>query len=569
MDPATESLTFAPIGVAALLRVKGHALVNHARATLAESPLKVLGTAGFVVAIWVGLYGLFWSVFDYLTSRTLEAVVAIPLVFSFFFVALLVLLTFSNAILAYSALFRRNETAYLLTAPLSPRAVVTVSYLEVLFFSSWSLILVGLPLMLAVAHATREPDVFYPLFVSFFLFFVPIPGAVGLIAAWLTARFLPRNLRKTAVVALSAAALAAAVWGMQTIHRIEGAGGDWLSGFVMRMDFVRSALLPSTWITNGIDHAMHNRLHLSCMYLLLILSNTLFLSWLAVIFTADRLPTALDRASTGRSGPLRLSATRTRQTGGIMGAVFFYLPHPVKLIAVKDLRTFLRDPLQWSQLAILFGLMGLYLLNMPRFQVQLLSERWALLVPLLNLGAVGFILATFTSRFVFPMVSLEGHQFWLVGLLPMQRSRLLYAKFAFAMTVSVAVAVGAMALATIVLDIALAWAVIHLAITFAICVGLCGFAVGIGARMPLLNQRNPARIAGGFGGTVNLIASVTLVVGALAGLGVLSWRAYQHRLETAPDTFTWLGATAVVLLACSAGLAAMWIGARHLNRLEV
>ena len=566
MDRASESVVFAPIGVEALLRVKGRALVNHARAALAESPLKVLGTVGFIVAIWVGLYGLFWAVFDYLTTRSLEAVVAIPLVFSFFFVALLVLLTFSNAIIAYSALFRRDETAYLLTAPLPPRVVVTVSYLEVLFFSSWSLVLVGLPLMLAIADSTAEPDLFYPLFVAFFLFFVPIPGAAGLVAAWLTARFLPRTLRKSAVMVLSGLVLVTAIWCLRTIHRIEGAGGHWLNAFLFRMDFVQSALLPSTWITKGLDHAMHNRLRPSCMYLLLIAANTLFLSWLAVRITSRRLFAALDRASTGCGRAPRLPAEASR---GILGAAFFYLPHPVKLIAVKDFRTFLRDPLQWSQLAILFGLMGLYLLNMPRFQVELLSERWALLVPLLNLGAVAFILATFTSRFVFPLVSLEGHQFWLVGLLPMQRSRLLYAKFAFAMTVSVAVAVGAMALATIVLEIAPAWALIHLAITFAICIGLCGFAVGIGARMPVFNQRNPARIASGFGGTVNLIASVVLVVAALAGLGALSWRAYQNRLEMSPDAVTWLGALGIVLLASCAGFAAMWIGARHLNRMEV
>lgn len=566
MDRAIEIAGFRPIGVLALLRVRRQALLNHGLATLAESPVKVLGIIVFVLLIWFGLYGLFWAVFDFFETKELEAVVAIPLVFNFFFVALLVLLTFSNAILAYSALFRREEAGYLLTAPLPPRAVVTVWYLEVLFFSSWSLVLIGLPLMMAIADFSDEPDLFYPLFVAFFVFFVPIPGAAGLIAAWFTARFLPRNVRKIAVVVLTVTTLIATVWGLRLVHRIEGQGGDWLSEFLYRMDFVQSALLPSTWITKGLDHAMHQRLGSSYMYLLLVLANALFLSWLAVVFTSDRLFGALDRASTGRGGAVRLPA---KASGGILGAIFCYLPHSVKLIAVKDLRTFLRDPLQWTQLAILFGLMGLYLLNMPHFQVELLSDRWVLLVPLLNLSAVSFILATFTSRFVFPLVSLEGHQFWLIALLPMARSRLLWAKFAFAMTVSVAVGVGAMALATVVLRIAPAWAFIHLAITFAICVGLCGFAVGIGAWIPMLTQRNPARIASGFGGTINLIASVVLVVSVLAWFGALSWRAHQHGLETSPDALTWSGAAVVVLLTATAGLAAMRVGAKHLNRLEV
>ena len=548
-----------------MLRAKGRALVNHGRAVLAESPVKVLATIGFVLLIWAGLYGLFREVFYLFEANHLVGAVAIPLVFGFFFVALLVLLTFSNAILAYSSLFSRDEAAYLLTAPLSPRTVVAVKYLEVLFFSSWSLILLGLPLMLAVARSTGEPRVFCPLFVAFFLSFVPIPGAAGLITAWFTARFLPRNLRKSAVAVLSVGALIAVVWGLRAIHLIEDEGGNWLDTFLFRMDFVQSALLPSSWITKGIDHAMHARLHPAFMYLLLTVANTLFLSWLAVVFTADRLFPALDRASTGRGGAARLPA---KASGGALGAVFFYLPRSVKLIAVKDLRTYLRDPLQWSQLAILFGLMGLYLLNMPRFQVEFFSERWALLVPMLNFGAVGFILATFTSRFVFPLVSLEGHQFWLIGLLPMERRDLLWAKFAFAMTVSVVVSVGAMALATIVLKIVFVWAVVHLAITFATCVGLCGLSVGIGARMPMFKQRNTARIASGFGGTVNLIASVALVIVVLAGFGALSWRAYEKQLQTSPDVFTWLGVVGVIVLACSAGMSAMRMGVTHLNRLE-
>ena len=556
---------FQPVGIGALLRVKQRALINHMATALAESPLKLLGTVGFVVLIWFGLYGLFYAMFEYLSSQTLEAVVAVPLLFSFFFVALLVLLTFSNAILAYSALYDRNEAVYLLTAPLAPRAVVTIKYLEVLFFSSWSVILLGLPLMMAVAKFTPEPDLFYPLFLALFLFFVPIPGAAGLVVAWLAACYLPRSARKTVFCVVAAAAMIGTIWGLRFLQRMEGMEADWLSVFLFRMDFVQSALLPSTWITRGVEHAMHDRLDQAVMYLLLLAANALFLSWLAIVFTGDRLLMAIDRASVGRSGAARLPASAS---GGVLGAVFCYLPHPVRLIAVKDLRTFLRDPLQWSQLAILVGLMALYLVNMPRFQVELLSERWALAVPLLNFGAIGFILATFTSRFVFPLVSLEGHQFWLLGLLPMERRRLLQAKFAFAMTVSVTVGVGAMALAAVVLRIAAAWVAVHLVVTFALCVGLCGMAVGVGARMPVLHQRNPARIASGFGGTVNLLASVGLVVGALASFGLLSLRAFRHQLNAGPDLFTVLSIVGIACGLMAAGLVALGIGARHLQRME-
>ena len=49
----------------------------------------------------------------------------------------------------------------------------------------------------------------------------------------------------------------------------------------------------------------------------------------------------------------------------------------------------------------------------------------------MNLSVVGLLMSTFTTRFVFPLVSLEGRHFWLLGLLPLKRDTILWAKFLF------------------------------------------------------------------------------------------------------------------------------------------
>src|SRR5262249_2750561 len=53
-------------------------------------------------------------------------------------------------------------------------------------------------------------------------------------------------------------------------------------------------------------------------------------------------------------------------------------------------------------------------------------------VSLLNLVATALLLCTYTGRFIYPMISLEGRKFWILGLLPLERERLLWGKFAFA-----------------------------------------------------------------------------------------------------------------------------------------
>jgi ABC-2 type transport system permease protein len=275
--------------------------------------------------------------------------------------------------------------------------------------------------------------------------------------------------------------------------------------------------------------------------------------------------TALDRAIANRSSGRRHASPAS---GGFSGLAFFYLPLPLRLIAAKDLRTFFRDPLQWSQLAILFGLLALYLTNMPTLRAQLSGWGWYLIIPFLNLCAVGLILATFTCRFVFPLVSLEGRKLWLIGLLPVPRGHVLYAKLAFAMTVTLLVALSTMGLAIIILRLPAIWAAIHLVVTVAMCYGLCGLSVGIGARLPMFGETNAARIANGFGGTANLLASIVLVTLMLVAVGYATWLCRHMAEDAMPGGLPLALCATAVVLGMVAGSLAMRVGRGHFSQIE-
>ncbi len=563
----SESVGAAPTAVklGLLLRVRARALTNRVRGAILEAPIRLATAATLIVVIWLGLYQLFWLVFVQLQRTPLEATVAIPMVFNFFFVAMLVLLSFSNAIIAYGSLFGKRESAYLLTLPLSPRDVVTLKYLETLVLASWSVVLLGLPLMFAMAETAREPTS-RVLFLAFFIAFIPIPGALGLLLAWALARFFPRRASR-AILAVTAVILGGMIFaGLRSLQLGGTTTEVWLRSFLTRMSFVESALLPNNWVATGIDHAIHSEFSEAMLYLGVTVANAFFLSWLAVTIVSGHFDRAYDRASVGRTGGRRIA---TASSGGLAGLTFFYLPLRLRLVAAKDLRTFLRDPTQWSQLTILFGLLVLYLMNMPTLRLEFAASGWFLLIPFLNLCAVSLILATFTCRFVFPLMSLEGRKLWLVGVLPLPRSRVLLAKFAFSMTVTLLVALGAMVLATVMLDLDAVWTAIHLIVTVAICIGLCGFAVGIGARLPTFDQTNAARIANGLGGTTNLLASLALVTVALAGVGVATFRSRYSAPNALPDLQSLLFCAGSVFACVLGGILALYLGARHFNRVEV
>src|SRR5690606_27512361 len=124
---------------------------------------------------------------------------------------------------------------------------------------------------------------------------------------------------------------------------------------------------------------------------------------------------------------------------------------------------------------------------------------------------------------------------WLLGLLPLPRSRIIIAKFQYALTLTTVVALAVMGVSVHRLELSGPLVASHLIASAAICFGLCGVSIGMGARLPVFNERNPARIAGGFGGTISLLLSVALVVVSLTCMGVMSLRAAERNLG---DTFT-------------------------------
>jgi ABC-2 type transport system permease protein len=298
-----------------------------------------------------------------------------------------------------------------------------------------------------------------------------------------------------------------------------------------------------------------------------VLGNAAFLSWLTVNILGRSWPEAYSRAQRGRLQP---TIQRGWLTEIVCWGLFFYLPKKLRLAMLKDLRAFARDARQWSQMLIMFGLLLVYVLNLRRMPVDLDNPQFKSLIAFLNLTTVSLILATFTSRFVYPLLSLESQQLWLVELLPIRRGTLLLVKFLFALTVTGLSACAVMGLAVKMLDLPRAHAWMNVSVCLGVCVGLSGLSIGLGARFPMLTSRNPARIASGFGGTVNLIVSMLFVSLEMAGVGWLTFNlmATPPGLANAAGAGGWLLQSGLVVLSAAVAGGALWIGVRHFERLE-
>ena len=554
-------------GLGLLLRVRLTVLRNRVRQLIDQSPLRLLLVMVFIGVIWGSLYLLFDYVFRFMRRDQFEqqAVIAIPYVFHIFFAAMTLLLAFSTAVIAYASLFSGREPSFLIAAPNQPRSIVAIMYLEALFFASWSLLLLGIPLMLAIANVQGLAWHFYTTFIVAFLGFVPIPGALGLCAAWAVAMWMPRSAKRALFWGAALMLALVILWWGRLWALSSGSSLDWLKGFMTEMSYLKGTLLPSTWVTYAIRLSIEDKPASGMFYLAVTVANALFLSWAAVNIVGSNYLSAFGRAHAAPSNTTVYSGWASRW---LSAAAFFYLPTKLRALILKDVRTFLRDPVQWAQLLILFGLLSLYLTYLPRTRPDGFNLQWKAFICFLNYGAITLILSTFTSRFVFPLISIEGQQMWLVGLWPIPRGQIMWAKFAFAMTITLLAGLGVTWLSIRALDLPWSLAMMQAVGTASACFGLCGLAVGLGARLPNYQQRSANRIASGLGGTVNLIASIALVTAVVVLMGLVCYRMAIVLESPQLDSVGYGLFAAMALFGLGAGLVAMRIGAATFRKAE-
>jgi ABC-2 type transport system permease protein len=193
---------------------------------------------------------------------------------------------------------------------------------------------------------------------------------------------------------------------------------------------------------------------------------------------------------------------------------------------VKDFRTFRRDPTQWVVLTLFGGLMLFGASNFRQYYAADLGIMDKYAISLTNLGGTAILLCAGLSRFVFPLISLEGRKFWILGLTPLSRDQILWGKFAFAATGSLLVAETLILVSDVLLGVPWQGLLLHAVAVAVIALGLSALNVGLGAYLPNFRETDPSKIVVGFGGTVNMVVGLAFLV-AVIGLMVVPFHVSQ------------------------------------------
>ncbi len=248
-----------------------------------------------------------------------------------------------------------------------------------------------------------------------------------------------------------------------------------------------------------------------------------------------------------------------------------YLHPSTRLLIVKDFRTFRREPAQVGQLGIFAGLMILGVLNIRQFMGVDVPLRDRAAVSRLNLFATGLLICAYLARFVYPLISLEGRKFWILGLLPLKREQLLWGKFTFAVTMTAVLAGALVGFSDLVLGMPWLAVVVHLIAVLMLALGLSGLCVGMSAWMPNFRETDPSKIVVGFGGTMFTIVSLLYLVLTMLTI-VVPYHVilYYQTMTQGGETPWWVFAGIPVggLLAAFAVWFPMRLGGRTLAKME-
>ena len=517
-----------------LLRINSLQLWRRLSSVRDQSRLVTGIILAFVVGYLVLSFWLFYRGLQFLAAFPGLGTVLTERLLYLLFAFMFALLLLSNLVISYTNFFRNREAFFLLTLPVAWETIFRWKFLEATLLASWAFVFLIAPLLAAFGLTRSVPWHFYPVTLWLIGLFIILPGVAGAWLAILLARYLDRRSFQITALAAAALLLAGAAWWWErhpsTDELLETRVLEMLDQMLIKTSFAQFPFLPSYWLSTSVIQWAEGVLNIATFFILVLLSHVAFFGFLAFTRLGNSFyqtaSAVQSRAGTwGWWHRLDFWGRRPDPDVGVLSRTeklarpLNWLGRDVQALVVKDALTFWRDTAQWGQSVMLFGLLGVYIINLRHFTQQLTSPFWLNIVSFLNLGACSLNLATVTTRFVFPQFSLEGKRLWLIGLAPMGLARVVKVKYWLASLASLLVTLSLITLSSYLLDMDWDRILFFSATVTVMTFSLNGLAVGLGVLFPNFRDASPSKIVSGFGGTLCLVLSFLYILGSVLVLG--------------------------------------------------
>ena len=564
---------FTPRDVARLLTPSFLAARNRRLLANRSDFLRAALFGGVTIVFSLGIFAAFYRMLIYIgrfsefTAPLTHQILATVSVFLF------TVLLASNIITAYSTQYVSDDLSLLASSPVPLPALYGSRLTLTLFQSSWMVLVFSIPVYLAFAVTSLAPMRFLLAVVLVLPPLLIIPAALGSMTTSVLVSVFPARRVRELLMMIGALFVVLIVFLIRTQQpeRLLNPSSIYDVGeFFSAFRTPASPLLPSTWATE-ILWAGRQADSLPWFMLLLLYSTAaaavVLGCWQARAFYwrgYSRAQEALPARFTALPLVDRFLEVTTR-------------PFELRFrsLLLKDLKTFLRDTTQWSQLFLLLALVIVYLYNFSVLPSNFTFATFYLqnLFSFLNLGLAGFVLSAVAVRFVFTAVSIEGRAFWIIRSSPLSLKKFLWSKFWTSLPPLLVLSqiltlvsnhfLGASRFMTVLASVSILF----------VCFGIVGMGVGMGAMFPRFRFENITQIAGSSGGLLYMIATTSFiaVVLFLEALPVYFYLSAQYRGASLgqPLLVTMVTLVAVAALNVAAVILPIRWGEKRLAALEL
>ncbi|HSD11400.1 MAG TPA: hypothetical protein VLF14_10460 [Candidatus Binatia bacterium] len=471
-------------------------------------------------AVLVGLGLVFWAAIFLFFARVLAYFQGVPelgpvlaerllamVLLSFFSILL-----FSNIITALSTYYLSADLGLLLASPISAAALHTGRFLETLWDSSWMIVLFGLPIFLAYGAVYHAGVGFYAATVAVLPPFLVLPCAIGVTITMVLVRVFPARRTKDVFLLLSAVAVGLLYVFLRFLQPERLVQPEAFADFMEFLAAVRapaSPYLPSGWAVAALLPFFAARPGQDPVLPYLALASSAAAAFVVCSIVAERVyATGWSRSQEGRRARL------TRLPLWDRLAARLPVSAPARSLVLKDVKTFLRDTTQWSQLILLGALVVVYIYNfrvLPRagaFMAQFYLEH---ALSFLNLALASFVMASVGVRFLYPSISLEGKSFWLVQSAPIRLRRVWWSKFWSGIGPLAALGILLLVLGNHALGVRAVTMVVSVVTLALMTLGIAALGLCLGSLYPQFEYENAAQIPSSFGGVVYMILAVLFI----------------------------------------------------------
>jgi len=528
------------------LRNRGHSKAN------GKSGARFILLGSFGLLFWCGIFTVSWRVLAYFKGiEDIGDILGYKLL-SMMLVVSFALLLFSSILTSLSKLYLSRDLLLVHSLPVSSYKIFIARWIDSTIESAWMVIIYTLPVLISYGIVYQTGIFYYFNIMISMLCLAAIASAISALMVVTAVIFIPASRMKSVFIfmgILSFVVIYLAIRLSQPELLVDPEVFDTVMVYITSLQTPSSPFLPSSWVYDSARSALSGSISSSLFFTGLSLSFTGMIVF-ALVLLSDAI--YFKGFSKTQNAPARLFKNNV-----VGDRIFNFLPGPIKSFTVKEIKTFLRDQTQWTQIFLIAALVVIYVYNfkvLPLEKSPIKTVYLQNLFSFLNMGLALFVLTAVTARFAYPAVSMEREAFWLVKTSPLSIRMFLWIKF-FIYYFPLLILTEVLIVATnILLQVTPFMMALSTLTVFFIVPGIVAMGIGLGAAYPDFKAENPTQTITSFGGLVFMIVCagyIGLVVLLEAGPVYNLFMAGIRNNVISLSAWIWIGGSFILVLILS------------------